>query len=123
MKKKIFVCILAVMLVLSFGLTCWAASGVYTDTDGDGICDNISSDAAKPMDGTGNKAGDGICGANYSDKDGDGICDNIASGGLRSLDGTGNKNRTGQNGGCSGENCKRTCDNSGAGKQYGKNMK
>lgn len=88
------------------GSCTWGSQCAYTDSDGDGICDN----RAAACSGT-DTCGYGTCdntqaGCNYTDSDGDGICDNRETGcendGNRICpqDGTGNKF-------CRGKGCGR----------------
>lgn len=86
--KKLFAGIVTIGLVLIVGgTTIFAAEHgrgrCFTDTDGDGICDNADS----------------MC--IYADEDGDGICDHHASGQGRG-NGRGRGSRHGHGNGCCG---------------------
>ena len=131
--KKVFAGILTAALVLSIGTTSAfmansepeetsstnvdrAIACNYTDTDGDGICDNRDTTSGTNCNGTGKNFvdadGDGICdnrgtasgtncnstGKNFVDADGDGICDNYTSGTCqRKGSGQGNSFQGGRN--------------------------
>lgn len=78
--------------------TCTTAQCLFTDTDGDGVCDYAADGACRyDADGDGvcdyaadgtcryDADGDGVCDHGYcfTDEDGDGICDNRATGGCQ----------------------------------------
>ena len=76
--KKMFLGVLAAVIVLSAGAgTALAAGsacgGGFLDADGDGICDNCGTYHLRSMTGTGR-------GGNFVDADGDGVCDHYAPG-------------------------------------------
>ena len=99
--KKLWISLAAVALVLALGVTgalaaghrgqglrYTAGSGVncasFTDTDGDGICDNRGTGCGgycmdADGDGVCDNRGTG-CGVCYTDAAGDGICDHYGTG-------------------------------------------
>ncbi len=60
--------------------TCTTAQCLFTDTDGDGVCD-YAADGTCRYD----TDGDGVCDYGYcfTDENGDGICDNRTTGGCQ----------------------------------------
>lgn len=88
MRKLLSAVLFAAIILSICAVTAFAAEPVrhrFADTDGDGICDNVSSCAYADGDGVCNAAGN----CAYIDADGDGVCDNYASGQVRGGHGSG----------------------------------
>ena len=103
--KKIVTGIIITSLIVAFAAMGTFAygynrSGNYTDSNGDGICDNRGANGCGRGVNFDDEDGDGLCdnrgangcgrGRNFADANGDGVCDNYGKR-VRPMNGTGNK--------------------------------